>query len=127
MQLWHIREATSFQGTKKRNIILKNFNLLTFFKGCIHSLYINDDPVNFANVDYRHKILPGCENNQQSSCTSDTCQNGQCRLVDLNYKCICHEGFSGLTCSQCKNKYFFQIKFNSFCFSNDSIDCNAVS
>jgi hypothetical protein len=82
LQLWHIREATSFQG-------------------CIHALYINDDPVNFANVDYRHKILPGCENNQQI-CTSNTCQHGQCRLDGLNYKCNCYEGYTGSTCSQCK-------------------------
>jgi hypothetical protein len=104
LQLWQIREATSFQGTKNRNLILKNFNLLIVFKGCIHSLYINDDPVNFANVDYRHKILPGCENNEQKqlSCTTDTCQHGQCRLDNLIYKCICHEGYTGSTCSQRK-------------------------
>ncbi|CAF3326924.1 unnamed protein product [Rotaria socialis] len=83
LQLWHIREATSFQG-------------------CIHALYINDDPVNFANVDYRHKILPGCENHEhnQLSCTSATCQYGQCRLQGLDYKCTCHEGYTGLSCSQ---------------------------
>ncbi|CAF3549950.1 unnamed protein product [Adineta steineri] len=83
LQLWHIREATSFQG-------------------CIHALYINDDPINFANVDYRHKILPGCETNEydQSSCTTATCQHGQCRLDNFNYKCICHEGYTGSACSQ---------------------------
>ncbi|UJR37599.1 hypothetical protein I4U23_030296 [Adineta vaga] len=83
LQLWHIREATSFQG-------------------CVHALYINDDPVNFANVDYRHKILPGCENNEsdQSSCTTATCQHGQCRLNNFNYRCICHDGYTGSTCSQ---------------------------
>ena len=82
LQLWHIREATSFQG-------------------CIHALYINNDAINFANVDYRHKILPGCDNTQLS-CKTDTCQHGQCQLENFNYKCICHEGFSGPTCSQCK-------------------------
>ncbi|CAF1126727.1 unnamed protein product [Rotaria sordida] len=83
LQLWHIREAISFQG-------------------CIHALYINDDPINFANVDYRHKVLPGCETNErnQLSCATSTCQHGQCRLDDLDYKCICHEGYTGLTCSQ---------------------------
>ncbi|CAF1267962.1 unnamed protein product, partial [Adineta ricciae] len=83
LQLWHIREATSFQG-------------------CIHALYVNDDPVNFANVDYRHKILPGCENNDhdQSTCTTATCLHGQCRLENFNYKCVCHNGYTGPTCNQ---------------------------
>ncbi len=82
-------------------------NKLIFSKGCIHALYINDDPINFANVDYRHKILPGCVNNEhnQLTCTSDTCQHGQCRLDALNYRCICYEGYTGSTCSQCKYNY----------------------
>ena len=85
-------------------MIFNSDNHSIFFKGCIHALYINDDPINFANVDYRHKILPGCANTEQTTvtCTSDTCQNGQCRLVGLNYKCVCYEGFTGSTCSQCK-------------------------
>jgi hypothetical protein len=103
LQLWHIREATSFQG--KNKIISNLFRITFIFKGCIHGLYINDDPINFSNVDYRHKILPGCENNkhnQSSSCTINTCQHGQCRLVGFSYKCICHESYTGPTCSQSK-------------------------
>jgi hypothetical protein len=81
---------------------------MKFLTGCIHALYVNDDPINFVNVDYRHKILPGCETNEhnQITCTSETCQHGQCRLDGLNYKCICHEGYTGLTCSQCKYSKF---------------------
>ncbi len=89
-----------------------------FSKGCIHGLYINDDPINFSNVDYRHKILPGCENNEsnQLSCTSVTCQHGQCNLDELNYKCICYEGYTGPTCSERKYlKFFCKIK-KSFSF-----------
>ncbi|UJR08620.1 hypothetical protein I4U23_012879 [Adineta vaga] len=83
LQLWHIREATSFQG-------------------CIHALYVNNDPINFANVDYRHRILPGCEINEQNKlpCTTSTCQHGQCLLDGLTYKCRCYNGFSGSTCSE---------------------------
>ncbi len=86
----------------KVNEIFKKFinKVFGFSIGCIHALYINDDPINFVNVDYRHKILPGCENTEQS-CTSDTCQHGQCRLQGLNYKCICYEGYTGSTCNQC--------------------------
>ncbi|CAF1141757.1 unnamed protein product [Rotaria sp. Silwood1] len=83
LQLWHIREATSFQG-------------------CIHALYINNESINFADVDYRHKILPGCEINEvnQSSCTTTTCQHGQCQLDGLTYKCECFNGFTGETCNE---------------------------
>ncbi|CAF2689089.1 unnamed protein product [Rotaria sp. Silwood2] len=83
LQLWHIREATSFQG-------------------CIHALYINNEPINFANVNYRHKILPGCEINElnPSSCTTTTCQHGQCQFDGLTYKCECFNGFSGQTCNE---------------------------
>ncbi|CAF0996746.1 unnamed protein product [Adineta ricciae] len=85
LQLWHIREATSFQG-------------------CIHALYINNNPVNFADVDYRHKVLPGCETGEQSqlSCTSMSCQNGQCYLEGFAHKCRCYDGFTGPTCSENK-------------------------
>lgn len=82
LQLWHIREATSFQG-------------------CIHALYINNDPINLANVDYRHKIIPGCASSE-STCSSETCRNGQCQLDGLNYKCICDDGYEGVTCDQRK-------------------------
>ncbi|CAF3725088.1 unnamed protein product [Rotaria sordida] len=83
LQLWHIREAISFQG-------------------CIHALYINNELINFANVDYRHKILPGCEINEQnpSSCTKTTCQHGQCQLDGSTYKCKCFNGFTGQICNE---------------------------
>ena len=109
LQLWHIREATSFQGktdaTFERTKDRAHDDLLSlsvFTPGCIHGLYINDDAINFVNVDYRHKILPGCVNHEhnQSSCSTETCQHGQCRLEGFDYQCMCHEGFSGSTCSQ---------------------------
>ncbi|CAF1204795.1 unnamed protein product [Adineta steineri] len=83
LQLWHIREGVSFQG-------------------CIHGLYINNDPVNFANVDYRHKFLPGCKINEQnqSSCTTTTCHHGQCYRDGFTDKCKCHTGFTGPTCNE---------------------------
>ncbi|CAF4205393.1 unnamed protein product [Rotaria socialis] len=83
VQLWHIREATSF-------------------KGCIHALYINDESINFANVDYRHKILPGCVENglNELSCTATTCQHGRCELDGFTYICKCFDGFTGPTCSE---------------------------
>ncbi|CAF5167089.1 unnamed protein product, partial [Rotaria magnacalcarata] len=76
VQLWHIREATSF-------------------KGCMHALYINDESINFANVDYRHKILPGCVKNSlnELSCAATTCQHGRCELDGFTYICKCFDGF----------------------------------
>jgi hypothetical protein len=73
-----------------------------FVKGCIHALYINNEPINFGNVDYRYKILSGCESSEgnQSSCTNSTCQHGQCHLDGFTYKCKCHHGFTGPTCSE---------------------------
>ncbi len=75
---------------------------MLFSKGCIHALYVNNDPINFSNVDYRHKILPGCAINgqNQSSCSPTTCQHGQCHLDGFTYKCKCHNGFTGPTCSE---------------------------
>ncbi|CAF0961305.1 unnamed protein product, partial [Didymodactylos carnosus] len=83
LSLWHIREATSFQG-------------------CIHGLYINGDTVNFQNVDYRHKILPGCNDNDlmNKTCSPTSCKHGQCLLDGLAYRCVCHEDYTGITCSE---------------------------
>lgn len=88
LQLWHIREATSF-------------------KGCIHALYINDELINFADIDIRHKIVPGCTKLEKNelSCSATTCQYGQCELDGFSYTCQCFEGFKGPTCSECNRPF----------------------
>lgn len=81
-------------------------------------LYINNNRINFANVDYRHNILPGCEIQQQnqSACTSTTCKNGRCEPDELTYKCKCSNGFTGVTCNE-GNLLEFLNKIKSFiCF-----------
>jgi len=91
LKLWHLRNATSFNG-------------------CLKEVYINSKLVDFLQAaKSRHKVAPGCNMYQDEQpepevfnpCSGHKCQEGQCTPADKGkkgYKCVCRTGYEGRFC-----------------------------
>jgi slit protein 2 len=91
LKLWHLRNATSFNG-------------------CLKEVYINAKLVDFLQAaKSRHKVAPGCNMYQDEQpepeltnpCSGHKCQEGQCTPADKGkrgYKCVCRTGYEGRFC-----------------------------
>jgi len=88
LKLWHLRNATSFNG-------------------CLKEVYVNDKLVDFLQAaKTRHKVSPGCsmyqdeqDDNPSNPCDNHRCKEGQCTASDKGgYKCLCRAGFTGQFC-----------------------------
>ena len=80
-QLLHIRNASSL-------------------KGCLTSLYVNSQLKNLQDIEYSHKMSPGCS--YKDACQNNKCQNeGTCNAVfeiNADFSCSCQKGFTGAQC-----------------------------
>ena len=84
-QLSHVKNASSFQG-------------------CLTSLYINSELRSLQQVEYSHKITPGCQFNEACYAANNKCvNNGKCvPIFSLNKEFFCECG-SEYTGSFCEN------------------------
>jgi len=96
LKLWHLRNATSFNG-------------------CLKEVYVNSKLVDFLQAaKTRHKVSPGCQlypdelppmDTMRDPCRDHKCKRGQCQ-ADIGgdgYKCLCKSGYGGQYCDK-RNK-----------------------
>lgn len=89
LKLWHLRNATSFNG-------------------CLKEVYVNGKLVDFLQAAItRHKVSPGCNMYQDEQpdtfnpCKEHKCKEGQCtpsKSSKSTYKCVCRTGYEGQFC-----------------------------
>ncbi len=82
-QLMHVQNATSTHG-------------------CLKNLYINSELRDLKDIEYSHKITPGCSS--LNACKENRCSgHGTCKQVwtlRTDFECVCDQGWSG---DQCQN------------------------
>jgi len=82
-QLSHVRNSTSF-------------------KGCLSNLHINTQLKDLQQVEYSHKVSPGCLYNEACQINNNRCQNnGVCKssfTLKTDFSCECIGEFEGQLC-----------------------------
>ncbi len=88
-QLDHVKNATSLNG-------------------CLTSLYINSDLKDLLQVEYSHKITPGCSFKEACYASNNKCLNGAtCAPVfslNKDFTCECRAEFTGSLCENAVEK-----------------------
>lgn len=81
-QLLHVRNATSLRG-------------------CLTHLYINSELRDLSNIEYSHKMKPGCGYMEACSRVGQCLNGGRCSnafSLKSDYECACASGFTGKSC-----------------------------
>ena len=72
------------------------------YRGCLINLYINSELKNLQQVEYSHKIMPGCIHLESCSQEQKKCYNGgTCQTVfslNSDFSCKCTKDYMGNTC-----------------------------
>jgi hypothetical protein len=87
-QLAHVRNSTSF-------------------KGCLNNLYINTQLKDLQQVEYSHKVSPGCLYSEVCQMSNKCQNNGLCKpsfTLKTDFSCECSGEFEGQFCEISKKE-----------------------
>ncbi len=74
----------------------------TSLVGCLSGVHVNSELRDLDDVEYSHRVRPGCSFLEACNREKEPCKNGAaCTNVfslDKDYECSCAEGFSGDSC-----------------------------
>ncbi|XP_077992142.1 slit homolog 2 protein-like [Glandiceps talaboti] len=83
----------------KRQLHVRNG---TSFNGCMRTVLVNGQYVDYTKSREMRKIMPGCPTyDKPDPCMMHMCKQGFCRALDINsYACDCLDGWMGPMCDK---------------------------